>query len=91
MEFETLAQFRKDVRKFNINLGRNLFFPRIDSERCKAICDDEKCTWQIYCAKRSFSASYQGNTSVNEHTCERKMHCKTADGKWVVDELEKKL
>ncbi|RYR78579.1 hypothetical protein Ahy_A01g003412 [Arachis hypogaea] len=45
MEFETLQQFKKSVRKFNINLGRSIFFPRIDSTRCKAICYDENCQW----------------------------------------------
>ncbi|RYR05176.1 hypothetical protein Ahy_B06g085052 [Arachis hypogaea] len=59
MEFETLNQFRKAIRKFNINIGRSIFFARCDSTRSKAICYDEDCPWQIYCAKRTFPASYQ--------------------------------
>ncbi|MED6109916.1 hypothetical protein PIB30_037999 [Stylosanthes scabra] len=51
MEFETIKAFQKVVRKFNIHLGRNIFFPRVDSEKCKAICDSENCPWQIYYAK----------------------------------------
>ncbi|XP_072064133.1 uncharacterized protein [Arachis hypogaea] len=45
MEFENLDHFKKAVRKFNINLGRSIFFPRVDSTRCKAICYDESCLW----------------------------------------------
>ncbi|RYR04071.1 hypothetical protein Ahy_B06g083620 [Arachis hypogaea] len=80
MEFETLSQFRKAVQKFNINIGRSIFFARCDSTRSKAICYDEDCPWQIYCAKRTFPASYQVKTFVNEHTCSRDNHCKLADG-----------
>nr|XP_029145156.1 uncharacterized protein LOC114924512 [Arachis hypogaea] len=79
MEFETLTQLKK-VRKFNINLERNIFFQMIYSEGCKDICDDENCLWQIYCAKRSFSASYQVKTFINEHICKRNMHCKLLMG-----------
>ncbi|RYR46388.1 hypothetical protein Ahy_A07g032128 [Arachis hypogaea] len=43
MEFETLNQFRKVVRKFNINIKRSNFFVRCDSTRSKAICYDEDC------------------------------------------------
>ncbi|RYR25264.1 hypothetical protein Ahy_B02g058940 [Arachis hypogaea] len=91
MEFENLEHFKKAVRKFNINLGRSIFFPRIDSTRCKAICYDEDCPWQIYCAKRSFPLSFQVKTFVNEHTCSRVNKNKSADGKWVVEELEDKI
>ncbi|RYR01954.1 hypothetical protein Ahy_B06g080815 [Arachis hypogaea] len=79
MEFETLNQFRKAVRKFNINIGRSIFFARCDSTRSKAICYDEDFPWQIYCANRTFPASYQVKTFVNEHTCSRDNHCKSAD------------
>ncbi|RYR28428.1 hypothetical protein Ahy_B01g052555 [Arachis hypogaea] len=91
MEFETLSHFRKVVRKFNINIGRSIFFARCDSTRSKAICYDEDCPWQIYCAKRTFPASYQVKIFVNEHTCSRDNHCKSADGKWVIDELEERI
>ncbi|RYR04945.1 hypothetical protein Ahy_B06g084760 [Arachis hypogaea] len=59
MEFETLSHFKKAVQKFNINIGRSIFFARCDSTRSKAICYDEDCPWQIYCSKRIFPASYQ--------------------------------
>ncbi|XP_020967348.1 uncharacterized protein LOC110266726 [Arachis ipaensis] len=72
-------------------LARSIFFARCDSTRSKAICYDEDCPWQIYCAKRTFSASYQVKTFVNEHTCSRDNHCKSADGKWVIDELEERI
>ncbi|RYR73595.1 hypothetical protein Ahy_A02g008019 [Arachis hypogaea] len=91
MEFETLSHFRKAVRKFNINIGRSIFFARCDSTRSKAICYDEECPWQIYCAKRTFPASFQVKTFVNEHTCSRDNRCKSADGKWVIDELEERI
>ncbi|RYR67830.1 hypothetical protein Ahy_A03g014269 [Arachis hypogaea] len=91
IEFETLSHFRKAVRKFNINLGRSIFFSRCDSTRSKAICYDEECPWQIYCAKRSFPLSYQVKTFVNEHTCSRDNHCKSANEKWVVNELEERI
>ncbi|RYR65371.1 hypothetical protein Ahy_A03g011302 [Arachis hypogaea] len=91
MEFETLNQFRKAVRKFNINIGRSIFFARCDSTRSKAICYDEDCPWQIYCAKRTFPASYQVKTFFNEHTCSRDSHYKSADEKWVIDELEERI
>ncbi|RYQ85630.1 hypothetical protein Ahy_B10g105198 isoform A [Arachis hypogaea] len=82
MEFETLNQFRKEVQKFNINIERSIFFDHCDSTRSKTICYDEDCPWQIYCAKRTFRASYQVKTFVNEHTCSRDNHCKSANGKW---------
>ncbi|XP_072090669.1 uncharacterized protein [Arachis hypogaea] len=91
MEFETLSHFRKAVRKFNINIGKSIFFSRCDSTRSKAICYDEDCPWQIYCAKRTFPASFQVKTFLNEHTCSRDNHCKSADGKWVIDELEERI
>ncbi|RYQ87844.1 hypothetical protein Ahy_B09g095386 isoform A [Arachis hypogaea] len=91
MEFETLSHFRKAVRKFNINIGRSIFFARCDSTRLKAICYDEDCPWQIYCAKRTFPVSYQVKTFVNEHTYSRDNYCKSADGKWVIDELEERI
>ncbi|XP_072078183.1 uncharacterized protein [Arachis hypogaea] len=91
MKFETLNQFRKAVRKFNINIGRSIFFARCDSTRSKAICYDEEYHWQIYCAKSIFPASYQVKTFVNERTCSRDNHCKSADGKWVIDELEERI
>ncbi|RYR06955.1 hypothetical protein Ahy_B05g074272 [Arachis hypogaea] len=75
MEFETLSHFRKAVRKFNINIGRSIFFAQCDSTRSKAICYDEECPWQIYCAKRTFPASFQVKTFVNEHTCSRDNRC----------------
>ncbi|RYR65486.1 hypothetical protein Ahy_A03g011415 [Arachis hypogaea] len=31
MDFENLEHFKKAVRKFNINIGRSIFFPRVDS------------------------------------------------------------
>ncbi|RYR48741.1 hypothetical protein Ahy_A07g034816 [Arachis hypogaea] len=66
MEFENLDHFKKVVRKFNINIGRSIFFPRVDSTRCKAICYEESCPWQIYCAKRSFRLSFQETTPVSQ-------------------------
>ncbi|RYR02116.1 hypothetical protein Ahy_B06g080945 [Arachis hypogaea] len=33
MEFENLDHFKKAVKKFNINIGRNIFFPIVDSTR----------------------------------------------------------
>ncbi|XP_016164432.1 uncharacterized protein LOC107606948 [Arachis ipaensis] len=44
-----------------------------------------------YIAKRIFPASYQVKTFVNEHTCSRDNHCKSVDGKWVIDELEERI
>ncbi|RYR20669.1 hypothetical protein Ahy_B03g065874 [Arachis hypogaea] len=91
MEFEILNQFRKAVQKFNINLGRSIFFPRFDSTRRKAICYDKGCPWKTYCDKRSFSLGYQVKTFVNKHTCSRDNHCKSANGERVVDELEERI
>ncbi|XP_025684869.1 uncharacterized protein [Arachis hypogaea] len=91
MEFENLDHFKKAVKKFNINIGRIIFFSRVDSTRCKAICYDESCPWQIYCAKWSYPLSFQVKTFVNEHTCSRVNKNKSADDKWVVEELEKKI
>ncbi|RYR50047.1 hypothetical protein Ahy_A07g036595 [Arachis hypogaea] len=57
MEFETPNQFRKAVRKFNINLGRSIFFPHCDSTRSKAICYDEGTAMQeMYEANHKFCA-----------------------------------
>ncbi|XP_020961308.1 uncharacterized protein LOC110263828 [Arachis ipaensis] len=91
MEFETLSHFKKAVQKFNINIGRSIFFARCDSTRSKAICYDEDCPWQIYCSKRIFPASYQVKTFVNKHTGSRDNHYKSADEKWVIDELEERI
>ncbi|XP_029149640.1 uncharacterized protein [Arachis hypogaea] len=91
MEFENLDHFKKAVKKFNINIGRNIFFPIVDSTRCKTICYDESCPWQIYCAKRSYPLSFQVKTFVNEHTYSKVNKNKSADGKWVVEELEDKI
>nr|XP_025635544.1 uncharacterized protein LOC112729586 [Arachis hypogaea] len=91
MEFESLEQFKRAVRKFNINLGRSIFFPRVDSTRVKVLCWDENCPWQIYFAKRNYPLSYQVKTFVNEHTCCRVVHNRSANGKWVVDELEQQI
>ncbi|RYR73120.1 hypothetical protein Ahy_A02g007438 [Arachis hypogaea] len=74
------------MRKFNINLGRSIFFPRINSTRCKTICYDENCPWQIT-MPRAFSVK----TFVNEHIYSKMNKNKSIDEKWVVDELENKI
>ncbi|RYQ79172.1 hypothetical protein Ahy_Scaffold6g107868 [Arachis hypogaea] len=70
MEFETLSHFWKAVRKFNINIGRSIFFARCDSTRSNAICYDEDCSWQIYCVKRIFPASFQ--PGHNKRSCKKR-------------------
>ncbi|XP_057740328.1 uncharacterized protein LOC130957490 [Arachis stenosperma] len=91
MEFENLEQFKKAVRKYNINISKSIFFPRVDSTRYKTICYDEDCPWQIYCAKRSYPLSFQVKTFINEHTCSRVNKNKFADAKWIVDDIKDKI
>ncbi|XP_025664461.1 uncharacterized protein [Arachis hypogaea] len=86
-----MALFKKAVRKYNIAIGRSIFFPRFDPKRSKAICYNENCPWQIYCVQKTHPLSYQVKTFVDQHTCARNNKCKSANEKWVVDELEKKM
>ncbi|RYR50968.1 hypothetical protein Ahy_A06g026028 [Arachis hypogaea] len=65
MEFESMALFKKVVRKYNITIGRSIFFPRVDPKRSKAICYYENCPWKIYCARRTHLLSYQVKTFVD--------------------------
>ncbi|RYR16286.1 hypothetical protein Ahy_B04g073286 [Arachis hypogaea] len=70
-EFESIALFKKAVRKYNIAIGRSIFFPRVDP--------------------KTHPLSYQVKTFIDQHNCAKDNKCKSADEKWVVDELEKKM
>ncbi|RYR10329.1 hypothetical protein Ahy_B05g078800 isoform A [Arachis hypogaea] len=71
MEFESIALFKKAIRKYNIAVGRSIFFPRVDP--------------------KTHLLSYQVKTFVDQHTWARDNKCKSADEKWVMDELEEKM
>ncbi|XP_016185811.1 uncharacterized protein LOC107627495 [Arachis ipaensis] len=91
MEFETMEQFKRAVRKFNIQIGRSIMFSRVEPLKCKAICCEPNCPWSIYCSRSNEPRSFQVKTFVTQHVCARSHTNKSADRKWVIEQLEEKL
>ncbi|RYR50970.1 hypothetical protein Ahy_A06g026031 [Arachis hypogaea] len=91
MEFETMEQFKRAVRKFNIQIGRSIIFSRVEPLKCKTICCEANCPWSIYCSRSNEPRSFQVKTFVNQHVCARSHTNKSADRKWVIEQLEEKL
>nr|XP_025692818.1 uncharacterized protein LOC112795074 [Arachis hypogaea] len=91
MEFATMDEFKRSVRKYNIQIGRSIKFSRVEPTKCKAICWDENCPWNIYCSRSNEPRSYQVKTFVDQHVCARRHNNKSADMVWVTEMLEEKI
>ncbi|XP_052114080.1 uncharacterized protein LOC127745429 [Arachis duranensis] len=91
MEFATMDEFKRSVRKYNIQIGRSIKFNRVEPTKCKAICWDENCPWNIYCSRSNEPRSYQVKTFVDQHVCARRHNNKSADRVWVTEMLEEKI
>ncbi|RYQ92698.1 hypothetical protein Ahy_B09g098913 [Arachis hypogaea] len=91
MEFETMDQFKAAVQKYNIQIGRQVFYLRNEKKRCRVICYDPDCPWLCYCARTNYPASFQIKTFVDEHTCPRSNKSKSVSCAWVAEELVPKL
>ncbi|XP_025703631.1 uncharacterized protein [Arachis hypogaea] len=86
-----MEQFKRAVRKFNIQIGRSIIFSRVEPLKCKTICCEANCPWSIYCSRSNEPRSFQVKTFVNQHVCARSHTNKSADRKWVIEQLEEKL
>ncbi|QHN94000.1 uncharacterized protein DS421_17g597510 [Arachis hypogaea] len=91
MEFGTMQQFKDAVRKYSIQMGREAFFLKVEPHRCRVICYNETCPWEVYCARRNQPPSYQIKTLVDEHTCPRSNKSRSVTCKWVAEELISKI
>ncbi|RYR48890.1 hypothetical protein Ahy_A07g034984 [Arachis hypogaea] len=91
MEFDTMEQFKAAVQKYNIQIGRQVFYLRNEKKRCRVICYDPDCPWLCYCARTNYPASFQIKTFVDEHTCPRSNKSKSVSCAWVAEELVPKL
>ncbi|RYR26580.1 hypothetical protein Ahy_B02g060839 [Arachis hypogaea] len=91
MEFETMEQFKAAVQKYNIQIGRQVFYLRNEKKRCRVICYDPDCPWLCYYARTNYPASFQIKTFVDEHTCPRSNKSKSVSCAWVAEELVPKL
>ncbi|RYR22603.1 hypothetical protein Ahy_B03g067911 [Arachis hypogaea] len=91
MEFETMEQFKAAVQKYNIQIGRQVFYIRNEKKRCRVICYDPDCPWLCYYARTNYPASFQIKTFVDEHTCPRSNKSKFVSCAWVAEELVPKL
>ncbi|RYR30964.1 hypothetical protein Ahy_B01g055757 [Arachis hypogaea] len=77
MEFETFEHFKAAVQKYNIQIGRQVFYLRNEKKRCMVICYDPDCPWLCYCSRTNYPASFQIKTFVDEHTCPRSNESKS--------------
>ncbi|XP_016199287.1 uncharacterized protein LOC107640263 [Arachis ipaensis] len=59
IKFETMDQFKRAVRKFNIQIGRNIMFSRVEPMKCKAIYCEANCPWTIYCSRSNEPKRFQ--------------------------------
>ncbi|RYR62161.1 hypothetical protein Ahy_A04g019541 [Arachis hypogaea] len=91
MDFETMDHFKEAVQKYNIQIGRQVFYLRNQKKRCRVICYDSDCPWLCYCARTNYPASFQIKTFVDEHTCPRSNKSKSVTCAWVAEELVPKL
>ncbi|XLR48139.1 hypothetical protein S83_032799, partial [Arachis hypogaea] len=91
MEFETMEHFKAAVQKYNIQIGRQVFYLRNERKRCRVICYDPDCPWLCYCSRTNYPASFQIKTFVDEHTCPRSNKSKSVSCAWVAEELVPKL
>ncbi|RYR35698.1 hypothetical protein Ahy_A10g050825 [Arachis hypogaea] len=87
MEFETMEQFKAAVQKYNIQIGRQVFYLRNEKKKCRVICYDPDCPWLCYCARTNYPASFQIKTFVDEHTYPRSNKSKYVSCAWVAEEL----
>ncbi|RYR38541.1 hypothetical protein Ahy_A09g043590 [Arachis hypogaea] len=76
--------FKDAVRKYSIQMGREAFFLKVEPHRCRVICYNETCPWEVYCARRNQPPSYQIKTLVDEHTCPRSNRSRSVTCKWWV-------
>ncbi|XP_025684790.1 uncharacterized protein [Arachis hypogaea] len=86
-----MDEFKRSVRKYNIQIGRSIKFIRVEPTKCKAICWDENCPWNIYCSRSNEPRSYQVKTFVDQHVCVRRHNNKSTDRVWVTEMLEEKI
>ncbi|RYR12873.1 hypothetical protein Ahy_B04g070174 [Arachis hypogaea] len=91
MEFGTMQQFKDEIRNYSIQMGREAFFLKVEPHRCRVICYNETCPWEVYCARRNQPPSYQIKTLVDEHTCPRSNRSRSVTCKWVSEELIGKI
>ncbi|RYR56409.1 hypothetical protein Ahy_A05g022118 [Arachis hypogaea] len=91
IEFATMQEFKDVVKKYNIQMGREVFFLKVEPLRCRVICYNQECLWEVYCSRRNFPPSFQIKTLVDEHTCPRSNKSRSVTCKWVAGELVNKL
>ncbi|RYQ83005.1 hypothetical protein Ahy_B10g101616 isoform B [Arachis hypogaea] len=78
------------VRDFTIQEGRQIKFKRNESCRVKAN-EEVKCPWVAYASKDHEETSWQLKTFSNEHVCLMMTKNRTANKKWLAQNLVKKL
>ncbi|RYR75070.1 hypothetical protein Ahy_A02g009768 [Arachis hypogaea] len=88
MEFETMDHFKAVVQKYNIQIGRQVFYLRNEKKRCMVIYYDPDCPWLCYCGRTNYPALFQIKTFVDKHTCPRSNKSKSVTCAWVAEELE---
>ncbi|RYQ83496.1 hypothetical protein Ahy_B10g102184 [Arachis hypogaea] len=72
--------------------NENILYHCYESEELRSIANDEDADQpQVFPQSNVDAHVRQVKTFVNEHTCSRDNHCKLADEKRVVDELEERI
>ncbi|RYR41335.1 hypothetical protein Ahy_A08g037739 [Arachis hypogaea] len=72
MKFATMDEFKRSVRKYNIQMKRSIKFSRVEPTRCK----------NIYCSRSNELRSYQVNTFMDQHIYVRRHSNKTTNRVW---------
>ena len=91
MEFRDLKSFKKAVRDYTIEVGREIKMVKNDKERVTYKCKGEICKWRIYCAWSNLQKSFQIKTFEDDHQCSRSFRNKAASSNWVASKLERQL
>ncbi|XP_025625475.1 uncharacterized protein [Arachis hypogaea] len=91
MEFTTRDAFKKGVRNYTLQEGRDVRYKKNDTTRCKVVCKNEDCPWMVFCSYSKPNRCWQIKTFNDYYTCERTFKNRCATRPWVTDVLVKKV
>ncbi|RYR77773.1 hypothetical protein Ahy_A01g002373 [Arachis hypogaea] len=82
--------FKECVTSYAVHSGREIWFSKCDSHRCKSVCK-EGCKWFAYCHKMKREDSWQLTSYYKKHTCSKATKIGIMSSQWLSKAFMKKI
>ncbi|XP_062109407.1 uncharacterized protein LOC133820025 [Humulus lupulus] len=83
LSFPSGAVFKKAVREYSIQNGKDIFFKKNDPHRVRAQCKGVNCPWVCFASKIDDTPTFVIKTLNDEHRCSRTNTNRFATSKWL--------